>query len=93
MIKSTLNKGFHMVFENGLEISVQFGTGNYCKNRNVLPNECEVDGITTSEDAEVAVFSPSGDIITDKIFHGSDLYIGYVKPDRIAEMINVVKNY
>ena len=31
MLVSTLNKGFQLTFENGLTISVQFGSGNYCE--------------------------------------------------------------
>ena len=27
------NKGFHITFNNGLTISVQFGAGNYCSNK------------------------------------------------------------
>jgi len=32
MLKSTENKGFHLTFQNGYTISVQFGRGNYCMN-------------------------------------------------------------
>ena len=34
MLKATQNKGFSLTFENNLTISVQFGYGNYCENRN-----------------------------------------------------------
>jgi hypothetical protein len=34
MFKITDNKGFHLQFANGNTISVQFGHGNYCDNRN-----------------------------------------------------------
>ena len=34
MFASTMNKGFHMTFANGVTVSVQFGKGNYCGNRN-----------------------------------------------------------
>lgn len=29
---STMRKGFQMTFKNGLTVSVQWGTGNYCDN-------------------------------------------------------------
>jgi hypothetical protein len=28
--------GFHMTFKNGWTVSVQFGEGNYCENRNLV---------------------------------------------------------
>ena len=31
---STHNKGFNMTFENGISISVQWGSMNYCERRN-----------------------------------------------------------
>jgi hypothetical protein len=33
MFRITNSKGFHMTFANGITISVQFGPGNYCENR------------------------------------------------------------
>lgn len=30
--KTTMNKGFHITFDNGWTVSVQFGFGNYCDN-------------------------------------------------------------
>ena len=33
MIKITENKGFQMTFNNGLTISCQIGSNNYCDNR------------------------------------------------------------
>ena len=32
---ATENKGFRMKFENGFEISVQWGTINYCSRKNL----------------------------------------------------------
>lgn len=29
---STRNKGFRMTFDNGFNVSVQWGAGNYCDN-------------------------------------------------------------
>ena len=44
---STMRKGFHMTFANGLTASVQWGAGNYCD------NHCPVDmDFTFSKDAE-----------------------------------------
>ena len=35
---STMRKGFHMTFANGLTASVQWGAGNYCDNH--FPEDC-----------------------------------------------------
>ena len=52
---STMRKGFHMTFENGLTVSVQWGAGNYCDNH--FPDDmdfsCSKDA--QSDTAEVAV--------------------------------------
>ena len=52
---STMRKGFHITFENGLTASVQWGAGNYCDNH--LPEDfdfsCSKDAESTT--AEVAV--------------------------------------
>ena len=42
---STSGKGFHMTFENGLTISVQWGYANYCD---------------TGETAEIAIWNAEG---------------------------------
>lgn len=44
---STMRKGFHITFENGLEASVQWGAGNYCDNH--FPKDMD---FTFSKDAE-----------------------------------------
>jgi hypothetical protein len=38
MLKSTKNKGFSLTFENGITISVQFGSSNYCERKNLHAN-------------------------------------------------------
>ena len=60
MLKSTLNKGFQLTFENGITISVQFGSGNYCERKNLnasykseMLNEQD---IIESLDAEIAIW-------------------------------------
>lgn len=50
------NKGFQLTFSNDLVISVMFGQGNYCQNRDV-----KNESTTTSENAEFAVFNKSSE--------------------------------
>ena len=59
-LKITDCKGFHLSFDNGLIISVQFGYGNYCGNRfdnRYLRNRMREYNIECEcPDAEVAIF-------------------------------------
>ncbi len=58
MFKITRESGFHITFENGYTISVQFGPGMYCDNYNkALPAFCAREGSST---AECAVIKPGG---------------------------------
>jgi hypothetical protein len=84
-VSCNLNKGFTLTFENGLTISVQFGHGNYCGRRNT-PNPDEVNSITTSFDAEIAIWN---DRCIWYNFGGSEVK-GWVNPDEIAKWIYVV---
>ncbi|WP_372011351.1 hypothetical protein NBRC13296_12340 [Paenibacillus chitinolyticus] len=54
---STLNKGFQMTFSNGINISVQYGYGNYCENSSYMGNDWNYDKpqIFESNDAEIMI--------------------------------------
>ena len=83
MLKSTQNKGFHLTFENGLTISVQFGRGNYCANR---WNDNGRD-FTECEDAEIAIWDDRG----NEYLFGNDTVKGYVSADEVAQYISRVQ--
>jgi len=55
-------KGFHITFENGCTVSVQFGGGNYCDNYDRPIGRG--DEVPPSRDAEMAGWRPNGDWIT-----------------------------
>lgn len=80
------NKGFQLTFSNNLVISVMFGQGNYCQNRDVK-NESE----TTSENAEFAVFSKSSgcDIYNETIGKNN----GWRTSAEIAQIIHIVSTH
>lgn len=60
----TGKKGFHVVFENGWTVSVQFGPGNYCENRELdIGYEDALAGERGSATAETAVWGPDGGMI------------------------------
>lgn len=60
----TNKKGFHITFENGYTVSVQFGPGNYCDNYNRgVGHDDEQCGKEGSRTAECAVWGPDGQMI------------------------------
>lgn len=87
---STNNKGFQMTFENGWTISVQFGFGNYCSNRN------HPDGWYASKDvecfscpdAEIAIWDSFGEYYNFE----HDTVKGYCSTDEVAEWITKVSH-
>jgi hypothetical protein len=85
MLKATMNRGFSLTFENGLTISVQFGGGNYCSNRNTsLDYQAEMkQQITECQNAEIAIWDKE-DIWFD---FGDDQVKGYVNADDVAMWI------
>ena len=60
----TDKKGFHIRFENGWTVSVQFCPGNYCQNydRHIGDDEA-LCGKIGSSDAECAMWGPDGNMI------------------------------
>lgn len=67
MFRITRGKGFHVSFDNGYTVSVQFGTFNYCDNRDhnigysaTAESEAAEKGCIN---AETAVWGPDGAMI------------------------------
>ena len=92
---ATQNKGFGITFDNGFTISVQWGTENYCENRNLdidfedLPNPKEVNR-WESRNAEIAVFDKDGEMIQAG---ENDHVIGWLTPNEVAIAIEIVSGY
>lgn len=94
MFRITNGKGFHITFANGYTLSVQFGPGDYCNNRNAACNpgehftqardRCGRDGCA---DAEVAVFDPNDHFVQLGKYNK---VIGGVSPARVAEIIATI---
>lgn len=85
----TGDRGFHMTFENGWTISVQFGTYNYCSARN---QSIEDDRKWLDElcpDAEVAIFDPTGAFVN---FKSGDSVRGWSNPDDVALIMGWVQS-
>jgi hypothetical protein len=92
MFRITQNKGFHITFQNGWTLSVQWGPLNYCANRNDdrVWNRHDIDeiaaeaGSTGSADAEIAAWDAAGKMYD----FGNDTVKGWVTPDELVEWIN-----
>ena len=78
MFRSCRNKGFHMTFENGWTISVQWGRENYCEQV-----ENEADGTHLAKDAEIAAWHVDG---TDLLIEDS----GWRDTNYVAKWITKV---
>ena len=91
--KITIGKGFHVTFENGYTVSVQFGPGNYCQHhgRGVFASDWFAEnyacGKEGSADAEVAVWASDGNLIQRPDFDG-DTVQGYVSPEYVLKLMN-----
>ena len=95
---STMRKGFHITFENGLAASVQWGAGNYCDNHFPKNRDYSVSLDAESNTAEVAVFGTNGDFMDIDQFLPEDCssdgtVAGYLTPEQVVDFLMNVKNY
>ena len=88
MFKITGGKGFHMTFANGWTVSVQFGPGNYCENRNmaITVEQEQFAGKKGSINAEIAAWNADGN------WHdfGDDTVRGWCSTDDVADFIHMI---
>jgi hypothetical protein len=77
------NKGFHITFENGWVVSVQFGAGNYCDHHN---SDDYDRNLGHSKTAEIAAWDKDGN------WHHfeHDTVDGYKTPAEVLEFINMI---
>lgn len=85
MFKSTKNTGFHMTFNNGLTISVQFGYGMHCEHYDNI-DAMMARGIHTSYDAEVCIWDADGKHA--QLYN--DTIVGYQSTEDVARLIAIV---
>lgn len=78
-------KGFHITFDNGYTLSVQFGPGNYCDNygrqTGTEDAQCGKDGSAT---AETAYWSGDGDLINEG---NGDMVQGYQTVEQVIQRL------
>jgi|SRR3990167_5894555 len=82
------NKGFHITFENGWTVSVQFGGGNYCDNYDSkIGSEHDSRGMT-SGNAEVAYWPPDGKM--QRFRTSGDTVAGRYTPRQVLNLLKKV---
>lgn len=79
--KPSVTKGFQMTFANGNTISIMFGRGNYCSNRN--------ESNSSSNDVEISIWN-SKDI--NYLFEKERLEIGWCNMNDVAKWIDFTAN-
>ena len=84
---ATRNKGFRMGFDNGFEISVQWGPGNYCERKDEDFNKPQEERFWESRTAEIAIFDSKDDSM---ITLSEDNVDGWLTPDKVAKVITMV---
>ena len=75
------NKGFQISFNNGYIVSVQFGGGNYCSNRD-LPIEDYGKAVPDSDTAETALMTKDGFVE----YQGDDVQ-GHMTPKDVLKLM------
>jgi hypothetical protein len=83
MFKITDSKGFHITFDNGYTVSVQFGAGNYCDN---YGNGKYREPANPSATAEVAAWDANEEWVS--LVDGSTEIKGYQTPAQVLEILN-----
>ena len=95
---STMRKGFHMTFPNGLTVSVQWGAGNYCDNHFPKDRDFTFSKDAESDTAEVAVIDERGEFIDPQQFFGYEInsdgdVAGYLDPSQVVELLANVRDW
>lgn len=98
---AAMYRGFWMVFENGITLSVQFCYGNYCDNQDnellrkiihvyhATPIQCQC------KNAEILISNRAGKNITHEFAKDGDRIeeheLGDITPERLGEIIARIK--
>lgn len=89
--ESTMRKGFHMTFNNGLIVSVQWGAGNYCDNHFPEDMDFSCSKDAKSSTAEIAIWKD--DIWLDPYdftkyeISGDGMVSGYLSPEEVTDIL------
>ena len=88
MFESNMNKGVNMKFQNGFEVSIQFGQNNYCTT--ISQNQER----TISTSAEMAIYDHNNKMIEVFPSYGgnTDSVEGWLGTDDVVRVISIVAN-
>mgnify|MGYP003660640138 FL=1 len=88
MFESNMNKGVNMKFQNGFEVSIQFGQNNYCT---TISQNLER---TISTSAEMAIYDHNNKMIEVFPSYGgnTDSVEGWLGTDDVVRVISIVAN-
>ena len=95
---STMRKGFHMTFENGLTVSVQWGAGNYCDNHFPKDRDFTFSKDAESDTAEAAVIDQHGKFIDPQRFFDYEInsdgdVAGWLDPSQVVDLLANVRDW
>jgi hypothetical protein len=95
MFSNTQGKGFQITFANGFGVSVQWGPGNYCGNRDGSFTKWLTtpagESCVESTTAEVAILTPAGALAYVPAW--SDQVRGYCTPAEVLALMNEVAGF
>jgi hypothetical protein len=78
-------RGFWLLFKNGWTLSIQFGAGNYCANRDAGWGDQRVEWLEECPDAELAAWWGEGANLID--WPGGDNVIGWQSAEDVLRWI------
>lgn len=81
----TMGRGFQITFANGHTVSVQFGPGTYCENRDMDFSQSALAGEKGSITAETAHWGPDGNFIP--MPEAEDDVNGWQTPEQVLELL------
>ena len=100
MFTSWHNTGFQIILPNHITVSVQFGPGNYCDNRDTETTWNNPSGIYKCANAEVAIIdSLNGYWLTNQcwkeVFNEelTDDVVGFITSEQLIPILNWASTY
>ncbi len=92
MFEISDNKGFHITFDNGYTVSVQFGFGNMCSNKKLDLKEYPIpNGVPESKTAETALMIEHRYDTTFVPYKGNDVQ-GYQNAKDILDLLTYAES-
>jgi len=91
MLKTTGSNGFQITFANGYTVSVQWGEGNYCDNRDNRAANKFADNIpgVPCKNAEIAAWDSAGKWVD---MENGDVVDGWKTPEEVAAFIQKISS-